>query len=146
MSKHRFWWSVLAVWIAMVGTDWLFHGIWLSADYQSTAQYWRPQAEMMSMMPWMWFAQLIFSWAFVWIFKQGISKNNQWHQAFRYGMAILLVAKVPNQLGMWVTAPYPGDLVAKWLVVSTIQALLSAYVMTWAFKPVQWWEAQKSHQ
>lgn len=136
MKKTRFWWSVLAVWIVMMITDYVFHGIWLSPLYHQTAQFWRPMNDMQRMMPFMWFGQLLFSWAFVWIYSKGLSKDNVWSQAFRYALAILLVAKVPHQLGLWATVPYPGDLVARWFLISIVQAVGASFAMTWTIKPV----------
>ncbi len=134
MNK-KFWWSVGTVWIVMVATDYLFHGVWLSPWYSQTAQFWRSPEEMQSFMPLFWVGQLVFSWAFVWIYSKGISGDNQWAQAFRYALAILLVAKVPNHMATWAMMPYPGDIVARWLVVSIVQAFAASFVMTWTYKP-----------
>jgi hypothetical protein len=142
MSKWRFWGSILAVWVVMMVTDWVFHGVWLAPLYHQTAQFWRPEAEMHSTMPWMWFGQLLFSWAFVWIYSKGISQDNQWTQAFRYALAILMVGKVPNWFVMWATVPYPSELVARWLLICFVQAFCAAFVMTWTLKPLQWWKEQ----
>lgn len=138
MQKHkwRFWMSVAAVWAVMVVTDWVFHGMWLMPWYQKTSQLWRPNQEMWQMMPFMWLGQAIFSWAFVWIYSKGVSKDNLWHQAFRYALAILLLAKVPHQLEMWATVPYPGALVARWLLISIVQAFGASFAMTWTMQPL----------
>lgn len=138
MSKKRFWWSVGAVWFVMMFTDFLFHGVWLAPLYQQTAQFWRTQDEVKSMMPWMWFGQFVFSWAFVWIYSNGISKDNQWTQAFRYALAIFMVAKVPEQTVTWAMTPYPAQLVLSWFFVTFVQSVVAAYVMTWTFKPMLW--------
>ena len=144
MSNKRFWWSVAAVWIVMMGTNWVLHGVWLKPLYEQTAQFWRPWEEMQTMMYWMWIGTAIFSWAFVWIYSKGISRDNQWLQAFRYALAILLVAHVPAQLGMWATSPFPAELLWKWFFIATIQAVLSAFVMTWTYKPLESWSGSKA--
>ncbi len=144
MSRKRFWWSVVAVWAVIAVTDWLFHGVWLQPWYAETPQLWRTQEEMQGMMPWLWFGTAIYAWAFVWIYSKGISKDNQWIQAFRYGLAILLVAKVPEQIGLWATAPYSTGLVWRWFLVASVQAFLAAFVMTWTFKPSEVWKATRA--
>ena len=144
MSKKRFWWSVAAVWIVMMVSDWLFHGVWMQSWYQQTAQFWRPQDEMRKMMWWTWFGQAVWSWAFVWIYSHGINKDNQWAQAFRYAIAILLISTVPQHMGMWAMAPYPGELVARWLMIAIVQAFAAAFVMTWTFKPMEIWAGSTS--
>ena len=136
MSQKRFWWSVAAVWFVMMVTDYLLHGIWLMPLYQQTAQFWRPAEEMQKYMPWMWLGHACFAWAFVWIYSKGISRANQWGQAFRFAWAIILVGKVPGQLMMWATTPYPLELIVKWFVVAMLQAMLAAFVMTWTYKPL----------
>ncbi|MDB5036665.1 MAG: hypothetical protein JWQ35_193 [Bacteriovoracaceae bacterium] len=143
MTKKRFWISVLAVWAVVWATDFLFHGIWLAPLYQQTSQFWRPGQEIQSMMPWMWAGQLIFSWAFVWIYSKGVSHDNQWAQAFRYAIAILLVSHVPGQLVMWATTPYPAELIWKWFFISAVQAMVCAFVMTWTFQPAKWAQTAK---
>ena len=142
--QKRFWGSVVVVWLVMVVTDGLFHGVWLAPLYKETAQFWRPDSEMKQWMPLMWIASFIFSWAFVWIYTNGISKTNPWGQAFRYGLAILLVAKVPELMGVWVTTPYPWELITKWFVVSFTQALLCAFAMTWSYKPWLNWQVSQT--
>lgn len=128
---------MMAVWFVMFVTDWLFHGMWLQSWYQQTAQFWRPMAETQKMMPWIWVGNMIFSWAFVWIYSKGVSKDNQWMQAFRYAMAVLLLTQVSTQVSMWAMVPYPGELVARWLIVSTVQSILAAFAMTWTFQPLK---------
>ena len=145
MTHKRFWFSVLAVWLVMFVTDFLFHGIWLATLYQQTAQYWRSPEEMQHYMPFMWIGQAIFAFSFVWIYSKGISKDNQWSQAFRFAMAILFVSKVPTQLGLWATSPYPIELVLRWFFIASVQAIACAFVMTWTFKPSTWTMAHANH-
>ena len=133
----RFWVPVFSVWIVMMFTDFLFHGIFLAPLYQQTAQFWRASDEIQRMMPWMWVSQFMFSLAFVWIYLQGLSKANLWTQAFRYAFAILLVAKFPEQLGAWAMAPYPAELVLWWLVIAIVQALAASFCLTWTYQKVQ---------
>lgn len=144
MSNKRFWWSVAAVWLVMFLTDWVLHGMWMSSWYMQTMQFWRPEEEMKGMMPYMWLGRLIFSWAFVWIYSNGVSKDNQWWQAFRYALAILLVSAFPWRIEMWVTSPYPTEMVLRWGVIATVQAILCSFAMTWTFKPLEWWK--KAHE
>jgi hypothetical protein len=138
MTNKRFWFSVFSVWIVLFATDWAFHGVWLQPWYQATAQFWRPMAEMQKMLPLLWVGNFIFAWAFVWVYSKGISKDNQWHQAFRYALAILCLSKIPEQLGMWAMSPYPGELVARWALVSFVQAFACSFAMTWTFQPLTW--------
>lgn len=136
MQNKRFWISIVAVWVVMTLTDWVFHGMWLSDMYHATAQFWRTQEDMGKNMWWMWIGNFCFSYAFVWIYTKGIGNDNQWTQAFRYAIAILMVAKWPTQMGQWAVTPYPAELVVKWALVSFVQAMAAAYVMTWTFKPM----------
>ena|SRR5687767_2890529 len=145
MSKKRFWWSVFAVWFVMMVTNWFFHDVWLVSWYQQTSQFWRSTEEIQGMLPLMAFGTFIFSWAFVWIYSKGISNDNPWTQAFRYALAILLVAKVPDQIETWIVSPYPAELVLRWGFVSLVQAFACAYVMTWTFKPVPNWTKATHH-
>lgn len=139
MGNKNFWMGVIGVWVLKSISDWAFHGIWLQGLYMETAQFWRPQAEMQGMMWAMWLGNFVFSWSFVWIFSQGISKDWPWGQAFRYGWAIVTVSQVPQWLGTWATTPYPAELLVKWAVIGFIQAMLCSFWTTWAFRPK--WQA-----
>jgi hypothetical protein len=136
MAQKRFWFSVVAVWLVMFVTDWFFHGMWLGPLYQSTSQFWKSPQDAQSMMWAAWLGNFVFAWAFVWIYKQGISQDNPWHQAFRYALAILLVSKVPTLLGQWTYSAFPPELLWKWGVVYILQALSCAFAMNWVVKPV----------
>jgi hypothetical protein len=141
--NNRFWWSVAAVWATLFVTDWVFHGWWLAQLYTDTAQFWRPQGEVG--MYWAWIGNFIFAWAFVWMFKKGISNASPWHQAFRYGIAVLLVAKIPSALGNWAYTAYPAELVWKWAFIWTVQVLACAFVMAWIFRKEIPWNSSTSH-
>jgi hypothetical protein len=144
MSNKRFWWSVAAVWVVLMVCDWVFHGIWMHSMYQATASLWRPMEEMQKMMPLMWIGAFIWSWAFVWIYSKGISKANQWQQAFRYSWAIIAISHIPQLMGQWVVSPYPLELVVRWFFIGAVEAMLCAFVMTWTYKPMGAW-AKASH-
>src|ERR1043165_7076939 len=47
--------AFVTVWV----TDFLIHAVWLGSTYKATASLWRPEAEMMTMMPWMLLAQFL---------------------------------------------------------------------------------------
>lgn len=130
MKTKSFWISVGIVWFTMVATDFLCHGIWLAPLYMETAHFWRTQDEMQKMLPLIWLSNFMFSSSFVWIYMQGVTKSDPWGQAFRYALAILLVSRFPEHMGMWATAPFPGELVMKWVFISTFQALLASWVVT----------------
>jgi hypothetical protein len=144
MQQKRFWFSVVSVWLVMFVTDWALHGMWLNGLYMETSQFWRPAEEMQSAMWGAWLGNLIFAWAFVWIYTKGISQDNPWHQAFRYALAILLVSKVPTLLGQWTYSTFPPELLWKWGVVYIVQAFACAFAMTWVIKPAWMASAQKA--
>src|SRR5690349_3582008 len=137
MKMKKMWISVGAVWFVMVITDFLFHGLWMAPMYEQTSQFWRPMDEMKQMMPLLWIGALLFSSSFVWIYSQGVTKGDPWGQAFRYALAILLVSRVPEHMGLWVTAAFPGEMIARWLVISVVQSLLAAFILTWTYKKTQ---------
>jgi hypothetical protein len=141
MSNKRFWWSVFAVWVVFMVTEWLFHGVWMAAMYEQTAQLWRSQEEIQHWMPLTWIGNAIFSWAFVWIYSKGISKDNPWMQAFRYAWAIILVSQIHQWTNTWAVSPYPLEMVIRWAFIGVIQAMACAFVMTWTYKPQLTWQA-----
>ena len=142
MSNKRFWWSVLAVWIVMNVTNYLFHEVWLKDLYMATAQFWRSEVEIQSWMWLMFVGTFVWSWAFVWIYSKGISRDNPWAQAFRFAWAIIALSQIPQWAGMWVTCPYPAELIIKWAVIGAVQAMLCAFVMTWTYKPSLAWSTK----
>ena len=140
-TQKRFWWSVAAVFVVMLLTDWFFHGWWLKGWYEQTSQFWRSPDDYQKMMPALWIGNFIFSWAFVWIYSKGLSTDNPWAQAFRYASAIFLVSKLPEQLSVWATRPYPGELLVRWGFIALFQAFLCAFVVTWTWNPAKAWKS-----
>jgi hypothetical protein len=135
-KQKWFWFAAVSVWLVMFVTDWFFHGIWMNSIYSATEQFWRPQDEALSHMWASWLGNAIFAWAFVWIYTQGISQDNPWHQAFRYALAILLVSKVPYLLGQWTYSTYPFELLWRWGFTFFVQAFACSFAMTWFYKRV----------
>ncbi len=134
MNDKRFWGSVFMVWAIIWLTDWFFHGVWMASWYQQTAELWRPMEEMHRTMWAMWVGNFVFAWAYVWIFTKGIDKKNPWHQAFRYSLAIFLIASVPKNLATWAISPYPTDLIFRWIFIEAVQVFLCGFCLTWAYK------------
>lgn len=128
------WLAVLTVWIILIMTDFLLHGIYMASLYQKTASLWRPLEELQKMMPVMWIGQLIFSATFVWVFSKGIEKGPWLSQSVRFGLAMLLLCKLPEQLIMYANSPYPFELLANWIFISFIQLMLCSLALGWIYK------------
>ena len=43
--------TIAVAFVTVWATDFLIHGIWLSATYGATKELWRPESEMMAKMP-----------------------------------------------------------------------------------------------
>ena len=63
--------AVIALFVYIVASDFLIHSLLMGDLYMQTANIWRPQADMESMMPFMFLGQLLIADFMAWIFIKG---------------------------------------------------------------------------
>jgi hypothetical protein len=129
---RRFWISGVVAFVFFYLLSFVVHELILGNDYRQMPQLFRPEDAMLSYMPFMVLAQLLMAFAFVWIYRQGITPGAAWlTQGVRFGIAAALFATVPMYLIYYALQPWPGTLVAKQIVLQTISTVIVGIVVAW---------------
>jgi len=109
----------LVVFIAIVATDFIIHGILLKNLYLETASLWRPESEMMAYHGHMFFGEFIIAFFFSLIFAQGY-RSTGIMEGVRYGL-LLGGIDMGQHFVMHAVAPYPVVLTLAWICFGFIQ-------------------------
>lgn len=123
--------AFVTVWV----TDFLIHAVWLSETYGATKELWRPEAEMMEKMPWMFLGQFLVASAFTVIFAACVAEKRCLRCSLMYAAAIgVLIGG--GQVIMYAVQPFPGLLVVKWCLGYFVQLLLLGAIVHKVYKPL----------
>jgi len=119
--------AVAAVFVILLATDYLIHGMWLSSAYtqlQAEQNTFRSTAQMEQKTWIMWVGRLLFSAMFVWVYTRGLEAKPWLGQGVRYAILIWLFFGVPVALDQHVLYRVPYTLAITWMVVSAVQLVL----------------------
>ena len=126
--------TIVVAFVTVWATDFLIHAVWLSATYAATKELWRPEAEMLEKMPWMFLGQFLVASAFSLIFAVCVAEKRCLRCSLMYAAAIgVLIGG--GQIIMYAVQPFPGLLVAKWCLGYFAQLLLGVIVHK-VYKPL----------
>lgn len=120
--------TILVAFVTVWVTDFLIHGVWLSATYGETKQLWRPEAEMLAKMPFMLLGQLLVATSFTLIFAACVAEKRCLSCTLKYA-ACIGVMTGGAQIIMYAVQPLPGLLVVKWCAAYLVQALLLGVIV-----------------
>src|SRR5688572_32369249 len=124
----------LAVFVAWFLGSFLVHGIALHADYMSVRQLYRGDQEEQKLLPLMILAHVFLSGAFVWIYARGVEARPWLGQGMRFGVAVALLAVIPNYLIYYVVQPLPETLVVKQIAFDTILVLVLGAIAAFMYR------------
>lgn len=120
--------TIVVAFITVWATDFLIHAVWLGSTYKATAELWRPEAEMMAKMGWMFAGQFLVGAAFTMIFAACVAEKRCVSCTLKFSACIGILAAA-GQIIMYAVQPLPGSLVAKWCVAYIAQALVLGLVV-----------------
>lgn len=117
----------LAVFVAITIFNIIFHGTLMGDLYLENSQLFRSQDEIQKGKAIMWLADLIYSFAFCYIYSKGHEKDKKGltMQGIRFGLWITLLMLVPTTLVEYTVFPYPKTLELAWLGGYTVKTLLA---------------------
>ena len=130
MTK-RFWLSTLVIFVLVMITDFLLHGLILHGDYALLPNMMRTEADSQRYLGWMILAHVFISGTFVWIYQRGREDKPFLSQGLRFGLVIALLTVVPTYLIYYAVQPLPGLLVAKQIGFDLIRMLILGVVVAW---------------
>lgn len=129
MNK-RFLLSVVVVFALLMVFGFIVHGLLLAKDYAPiTPTIIRGDADGMKHMPYMAAAQLIFAFAFVWIYLRGKENKPFMAQGLRFGMIMAALTVIPKFLIYFAVEPLDPVLVAKQIIFDSIMTVILGVVV-----------------
>ncbi|OGI19512.1 MAG: hypothetical protein A3B68_04295 [Candidatus Melainabacteria bacterium RIFCSPHIGHO2_02_FULL_34_12] len=124
----------VSVFIVITIFDMIFHGILMEKIYLNNSHLFRSQDEICKHKYCFWIANLIFSFAFTYIYSKGHEKTDSLAQGLRYGLWIALLIWVPDALVSYSVYPHPKNLELAWLIGYSIQTILAGITVAYVFQ------------
>lgn len=127
--------TIIVAFVTVWGTDFLIHAVWLSSTYGATKELWRPEAEMLSKMPWMFLGQFLVAAGFTVNFAACVAEKRSLRATLCYAgsMGVLIGG---GQIIMYAVQPFPGLLVVKWCLAYFVQMLLLGCIVSKVYQPL----------
>ena len=138
MDLRRWAQATLGAFVAIFAAEFLIHHVWLGEFYKAHAAWWRPAAQMESMMPLMFASQLVLAALLTIVYAKGYEPGRGGAgQGFRFGVLIGLLLMLPCSLMNAVIYPYPMSLIVNWLVGGVAEIALAGTVIGALYRPAK---------
>ena len=124
----------LAVFVAITIFDMVFHNIIMEKMYTQHANLFRPHNIICTHKYYFWMANLIYSFAFCYIYSKGHEKIDSISQGIRFGLWVTLLIWIPNTIVDYTVYAHPRSLEIAWLAGDTIQSILAGITAAYMFK------------
>lgn len=132
MNIKRLLLAILAGFAFVFVSDFLIHGLVLASDYKATASLWRTDPEMQQRFAWMLVAQLLCAASIAIIWAMGFAGRDLGTGA-RFGLLMGLAQQV-WAVALYVVAPLPGQIAAKWFFSGLLQATILGVIVAAIYK------------
>lgn len=110
----------LIVFLVLVVTDFIIHGVVMKGMYEATASLWRTEPEMQSLFPFMILGQAIVAFTFTRLFAHG-HQGKGIPEGICFGI-MMSVFSSGHHLIMYSVTPWTLQLVGAWAVLCLIQS------------------------
>lgn len=127
--------TIAVAFVTVWATDFLIHAVWLGTTYKETASLWRPEADLMGYMPWMFLGQFLAATAFTLIFAACVAEKRCLSCTMKYAACMGIFAGA-GEVMMYAVQPLPGSLVAKWIIAAIVQAMVLGFIVHKIYRPV----------
>jgi hypothetical protein len=123
---RQFWISGIVMSVLAFAFGFVVHGLLLAGDYTPLAgTLFRTPEEAHSYFPYLVIANVLFGFAFTWIYRQGKTPGAATlGQGLRFGLAVAVLMTIPMYLIYYAVQPTPGALAVKQIVFDSIAVLL----------------------
>lgn len=135
MNKKRWFWASIAAFVTATVLEFIFNYFCLKGIYAQTASLWRPEAEMMKLMPYYWIASFVVSFIFVYIYTKGYeTKPSGFGEGLRFGLLMGLFTVLPMITITYATMPVPLRLPLDWFATGMAEYLIVGAVVGLIYK------------
>jgi hypothetical protein len=136
MNKCRWIAASVVAAVAMTVMDSILHGVLLKGIYVATAALWRPEAEMLKLLPVGMLSTLFLCLILVYIYHRGYEgAGSGLAEGLRFGFWIGLFMGVPGCVWAYITVPIPLNLAVFWFVGSLVEFLVAGMLIGLIYKP-----------
>lgn len=126
--------AILAVFVGIWFSDFLIHGVWLRADYASSHELWRTEAEMQARIGWLMGGELLAAVTFVLLYARGFTATLGLGGALLYGAGMGFFSQAATLID-YAVLPLPPALAAKWVIAGIAQGLLAGILVFFTYRP-----------
>lgn len=134
MNKKRWLAASILVFIVVTILEFISNGF-LKNIYMQTMHLWRPEADMIKLMPYYWISSFIASFIFAYIYTKGYeAKPCAICEGFRFGLLFGLFINPPMVTICYATMPIGLNLVVGWFVTGMIQYIVAGMVVGLIYK------------
>ena len=135
MNKKSWVTASIAVFVVVTILEFIYNSYCLKGIYAATANLWRPEADIMKLMPYYWAASFIASFFFVYIYTKGYeAKPNKIAEGFRFGATVGLFVNLPTATIVYATMPVPLNLPVDWFITGLAQYIVAGVVVGLIYK------------
>ena len=135
MNRKRWIAASLAVFVVAMLLEALFNTYCLKTAYGQVASLWRPEGEMMKLMPIYWAAGFIVSFIFVYIYAKGCEgKSRGWAEGLRFGLWFGLFMNLTMSTFIYVAMPITPRLAVDWFITGMAEYLICGAVVGAIYK------------
>jgi len=135
MNKKRFVLASLAVFVAVVVMEYVANVILLAKLYETTANLWRPMADIDRMKPYGMIVYFLAAFVFAYIYAKGCeSKPSPALEGMRFGFWIGLFVVPSMATWTYITMPIPLALAVSWFVIGMAEYLVLGAIVGMIYK------------
>ena len=124
----RFVLAVIAVFVAWSAMDYVIHGVFLKSLYEATAELWRPEDEMKSLMWLMYIVTAVVSVAFACLYCLLVSPKSV-IAGVKYGLLFGIATGFPMGFGTYCYTPLPLPLAWIWFIGALLKATVAGVIV-----------------
>ena len=122
--------------VVLAASDFIIHQVWLGDFYRAHVGWWRPEAEMQPLMPFLFASNVVLAGLLAGIYSKGYEAGKGGvGQGFRFGVLMGLALYLPKVLMSYVVYPYPVSLLANWFMGGILEVTLAGMVIGALYKP-----------
>ena len=136
MNAKRFVIAAIAVFVAMMILDFIFHMGLMGPVYEEIQDVTRSDAEMMRVMPIGYIFTLLWAFLFCYIFIRG-REGKGLIEGVRFGILMALFYSLITSIWQWTVYPIPFRLVIYWFLIGLVQMVILGILVSVIYKPLE---------
>jgi hypothetical protein len=135
MNKKRFAVSSVAVFFLLMIVDYIFQKKVLMSLYVATAHLWRPEAEMLQRLPYIYVVYAVTALIFTYIYTKGYEgKPSGAGEGLCFGLIVGFFLSFPMAMMCYVTMPIPKELALGWFASGMVEYLVCGLAVGLIYK------------